>query len=199
MSSLLTFCLTVLLLLITPGPGVLSTAGLGAAYGFRAGLHYVLGLWLGTNLVALIVVSGFAAAALAIPWARYSLLILSTCYLTYIAFRIAFAGSKIAFIAARKRPGAMAGLFLQFINPKAYAVNTVWFTGFAFYADSLLVETLIKFLIINAIWIPIHLCWLAAGSIVQQLNLSARTQFLINLGMALAMLIVVGLALQSAL
>jgi threonine/homoserine/homoserine lactone efflux protein len=52
-----TFCLAVLLLLVTPGPGVLSTAGVGAAFGFNAGLRYVTGLFIGTNLVALIVVA----------------------------------------------------------------------------------------------------------------------------------------------
>lgn len=198
MSILLSFCLTVLLLLITPGPGVLSTAGLGAAFGFRAGLRYVTGLCFGTNLVALIVVSGFAAAALAIPWARLTLLVLSTCYLSYIAFRIAFAGSKIAFITNKKQPGMVAGVLLQLINPKAYAVNTIWFTGFAFYPESLLIETLLKFFIINAVWIPIHLGWLAAGNLVQQLNLPDKTQFRINIAMALALLVVVILALASA-
>jgi hypothetical protein len=32
---------------------VLSTAGVGSAYGFRPGLGYVTGLFIGTNLVAL--------------------------------------------------------------------------------------------------------------------------------------------------
>jgi hypothetical protein len=59
------------------------------------------------------------------------------------------------------------------------------------------VETLIKFLLINAFWIPIHLIWLAAGNTAQQLNLPPRTQFLINCLMALAMLVVVVLALLS--
>jgi len=143
------------------------------------------------------VVSGMATAIFAISWARNTLLLLSTAYLLYLAMRIAFAGSKIAFISAQKQPGIVAGLLLQAINPKAYAVNTVWFTGFAFWPESLVAETLLKFLIINAFWIPIHLIWLAAGNTVQQLKLPASTQFLINCLMALAMLSVVALALVS--
>jgi len=54
---MLTFSIAVFMLLITPGPGVLSTAGVGAAFGFSAGLRYVFGLFLGTNLVALAVIS----------------------------------------------------------------------------------------------------------------------------------------------
>ena len=194
---MLAFTFSVLLLLITPGPGVLSTAGVGAAFGFRAGLRYVVGLCIGTNLVALIVVSGLAAVVLAITWARNTLLVMSALYLLYIALRIAFAGKKIAFIHAEKIPGIRDALVLQIINPKAYAVNMTWFSGFALIPESLVAETLIKFLIINLIWIPIHLLWLAAGNAVNQLDLSPRVHFLINIGMALALVAVVTLAIYS--
>jgi len=196
---MIAFFLAVLLLLITPGPGVLSTAGVGAAFGFRAGLRYVTGLWIGTNLVALIVVSGLAAIILANDWARYVLLILSTVYLFYLAIRIALAGRRIAFISVSSKPGLRAGLLLQLINPKAYAVNLTWFSGFVLLPQSLWLETLLKFLIINLIWIPIHLLWLMAGNSVNQLDLSPRTHFIINAGMATAMLVVVALAVFSLL
>ena len=192
---MLAFFFSVLLLLVTPGPGVLSTAGVGAAYGFKPGLRYVVGLCLGTNLVALIVVSGLAAVILAIDWMRNLLLVLSVLYLTSIAVRIAFAGSRIAFIEATGIPGIRAGLLLQVINPKAYAVNITWFSGFVLIPESLLTETLLKFLIINAIWIPIHLGWLALGNLVNQLDLKPLTHRIINYAMALSMMIVVGLAL----
>ncbi len=195
--AMIAFSIAVFLLLITPGPGVLSTAGVGAAFGFRAGIRYVIGLCIGTNLVALAVVSGLATVILTTHWARNTLLVLSTLYLFYLALRIAFAGSKIAFIFADKIPGIRAALILQAINPKAYVVNTTLFSGFAFHADSLIEETLIKFLIINLIWIPIHLLWLGAGSLIEQLNLNPRMQFIVNCFMALAMLAVVGLALLS--
>jgi len=194
---MLAFCLAVLLLLVTPGPGVLSTAGVGAAFGFNAGLRYVTGLFIGTNLVALIVVSGLAAIILASDWARNTLLVLSAIYLLYLAVRIAFAGKQIAFITAAEKPGLRAGLLLQLINPKAYAVNMTWFTGFALFPGSMVSETLFKFLVINLIWIPIHLLWLAAGNAVNQLELSPQTHFLINCAMALAMVVVVALAIFS--
>ncbi len=194
---MLSFSLAVLLLLATPGPGVLSTAGVGAAFGFHAGLRYVAGLCIGTNLVALIVVSGLAAIVLANDWARNTLLVLSAMYLLYLAVRIAFAGKKIAFITASEQPGVRAGLLLQLINPKAYAVNMTWFSGFVLIPGSLISETLLKFLVINLIWIPIHLLWLAAGNVVNQLDLRPRTHFIINCLMASAMLVVVALAIAS--
>ena len=59
-SDILVFTFAVFLLLVTPGPGVLSTAGVGSGFGSRAGLIYLIGLFLGTNLVALAGVGGYA-------------------------------------------------------------------------------------------------------------------------------------------
>ncbi len=191
---MLIFAAAVFFLLITPGPGVLSTAGVGSAFGFRPGARYILGLFIGTNLVALAVISGLAAIVLASAEIRLLLLIASGCYLVFLASRIALAGTKIAFIETKKAPGIWGGITLQAINPKAYTVNTTLFTGFAFWPESLATETLIKLLVINGIWIPIHFLWLGAGVWLNRLELPARVQFRINLAMAAAMLAVVALA-----
>jgi threonine/homoserine/homoserine lactone efflux protein len=135
---------------------------------------------------------------LASPVVRTILIVLSTAYLLYLAARIAFAGSKLAFIEAQKEPGVMAGLLLQPINPKAYAVNTSLFAGFPIFADALMVEFLVKLLILNLIWIPIHVGWVWAGGALKKLDLPAQTQRKINFAMAASMLLVVGLAIFSA-
>ena len=191
---MLAFALAALLLLITPGPGVMSLAGVGAAFGPRPGLAYMSGLCLGTKLVAGMVVAGYAALLLATPYIRTALMALSFGYLFWLALKIAFAGRKLAFIQADRPPGLVGGVTLQIINPKAYVVNTALFTGFAFANSSLLAETAWKFLILNAIWIVIHLLWLYAGISLNRFNLSERAQFTINSGMALAMVGVVILA-----
>ncbi len=191
---MLTFLAAVFFLLITPGPGVLSTAGVGSGFGYRPGLQYVAGLFVGTNLVAIAVVSGVAAIVFSQPGVRTVLLYASAAYLFYLALKIAFSGTKIAFIHAERPPGFLGGIALQAINPKAYAVNTALFTGFAFMPASLATETLLKFLLINAIWIPVHLIWLSAGVYLHRLELSGRAHFLINAAMAVSMLMVVALA-----
>ncbi|MDX5383555.1 MAG: LysE family translocator [Rhodobacterales bacterium] len=193
------FVAAVFFLIITPGPGVLSTAGVGSGFGFKAGSRYVLGLFLGTNLVAIAVVSGLAALVLADPRIRTILFVLSFSYLAYLAFRIAFAGNRVAFIERARPPGVGGGLLLQIVNPKAYAVNTALFTGFAFLPDSYALEVAIKFVIMNAIWIPIHFLWLMAGVTLHRLDLSERSHSLINIGMALSMLAVVAIAVIAQL
>ena len=188
---MLTFAFSVFLLIVTPGPGVLSTAGFGAAYGFNKSLRYVFGLFLGTNLVFFAVATGLIAILLSLPSLRIFLLILSTCYLFYLASKIALAGSKISFIKATSPPGIISGILLQAINPKAYVVNTTFVSGFAFYQSSFAVELIIKFFIMNSIWIPLHLLWLYVGTVLHELNLSNRNQRIINLMMSISMVIVV--------
>ena len=193
---MLTFAAAVFLLIITPGPGVLSTAGVGAAFGWRQGLFYIGGLCAGTNLVGLAVISGLAAVILAEPVVRTVLLFASSGYLGYLALRISLAGSRIAFIRTTA-PGFFAGLTLQFINPKAYAVNTALFSSFAFYPSNFAVETALKLVIMNLVWLPVHLAWLYAGVKVNSLDLPPRLQRAINLGMAACLLAVVILSVWS--
>lgn len=194
---MLTFAVAVVFLLITPGPGVMTTAGFGAAYGFRASLRYVLGLGIGNNLVFFSVVLGLAAVVLSLPILRTVLMAGSVAYLLYLAARIALAGARIGFIEAKSPPGLWGGVLLQAINPKAYAVSTSLVTGFSYAPESFAYEMLTKALILNIIWVPIHFGWLYAGVALHRLNLPHRTQRAINLAMALSMLGVVALALWS--
>ncbi len=194
---MLTFAAAVFFLIITPGPGVLSTAGVGSAFGARAGVSYLTGLFIGSNLVSIAVVSGLAAMLLADPRIRLVLFALSFGYLSYLALRIALAGSRIAFIERAKSPGVKGGILLQIINPKAYAVSTALFTGFGFLPGSYGAEVAVKFVILNLIWVPIHFFWLWAGISLHRLDLSDRTHRAINFIMASSMMVVVLLALAT--
>ena len=195
---MITFLLACLFILSTPGPGVLSTAGLGAAYGFRAGYAYIAGLFVGSNLVMFSVVSGLAAIVLQINGLRTILLIASTSYLVYLAARIAFAGSKVGFIHSDKKLGFGSAITLQIINPKAYVVGTTMFSGFPIFPDAFIQEVVVKVIILNLVWIPVHFGWLYAGASIKRLALSNEAQRRINIFMALAMLAVVGLATLSS-
>lgn len=192
---MLAFIGATLLLIITPGPGVLSIAGLGSGYGFRAGQKFLWGLWLGNFLVGLAVISGLETIIYSIPYLPTALLGLSLVYLSYLAFKIAFAGSQIAFIKADRIPGFFDALALQAINPKAYAVNATFFTSFNFWPNHSIQEIIVKIIIVNIIWIPIHFGWLYAGATLRKLNLPAKAQRGINIFMAFSMMIVVVLAL----
>ena len=54
-----------------------------------------------------------------------------------------------------------------------------------------------KFLIANAVWIPVHFAWLGAGVYLHRLDLPTKTQRIINMGMAASMIAVVVIAVFS--
>ena len=195
---MITFALAVLFLVGTPGPGVLSLAGVGAAYGYRDGVRYMIGLFFGNLAVALAVLTGLSAVLLAVPALRTTLAIASALYLLYLAYKIAFAGARVAFVERPAPPGITGGLTLQAINPKAYAVSTAIFANFAFLPENPVAEAAIKLLIFNVLWIIIHTIWLWVGVTIRKLDLPERTQRGINIVMALAMLGVVVLAAITA-
>lgn len=192
-----TFLSAVFFLLITPGPGVLSTAGTGAAFGYRQGAIYLTGLFIGSNLVMFGVATGLFALVAANEGIRAVLAILSALYLGWMALKIVLAGSKVGFIAAGSAPSLLDGILLQLVNPKAYVVGTTLFGNFIFMPDAYWLEVAIKFVLINAIWVPVHILWLWFGVSLKRLDLPPRAQFGVNLAMALSMLLVVGLAMWS--
>ena len=196
---MINFALAVFFLIITPGPGVLSVAGVGAAFGYKSGLRYILGLCLGTNLVALAVVTGLATIVLSNYALRMILMVCSSSYLLFLAYKIASRGADISFLRSEQKPGVLAGFLLQLVNPKAYAVNTAMYSGFIIYPSSIAFEVGIKFIIMNLIWFPIHLFWLFLGTYLKSLNLPSKLQIKINFLMAVALVIVVFLALFSSL
>jgi len=196
-SNLLEFIVASVLLIITPGPGVLSLAGVGSAFGFKSGVRYFFGLFIGHNLVGFLVISGLGALLLGNPFIRTILMVLSSGYLIYLASRIAFSGSKIGFKAHSHIPGLKSGLFLQIINPKAYVVSTTMYSGFLMIENSFLLEVLTKCLIANLIWIPVHVLWLYLGVLIKSLELTAKVQKSINYFMAVSMISVVFLAMLT--
>ena len=196
---MITFAIVSFLMFVTPGPGVLSLAGVGAAFGWRQGFVYMAGLFVGHVLVSLAVITGLATIILAEPIVRTILLFCSAGYLSYLALRIALAGSKIGFIEMLQAPGFVAGMSLQFINPKAYAVHTTFFTGFAFYPGSFAVEISLKLIILNTTWLLLHTLWLYAGFRLHKLQLSSKVQKWINILMALCLCVVISLSVNSIL
>lgn len=192
---MIAFAAATFFLLITPGPGVLTTAGVGSAFGFRAGLPYLCGIVFGSLMVMAAVATGLAAVILSYPPVRTVLIVLSVAYLVYLAGRIALTGSRVAFIDADRPLGFANGVGLQIVNPKAYAVFTTLFSGFAFYPANTALEALAKAVIFTSISVPVHMLWLYAGDSLKRLALSAGATRAINMGMAAAMLAVVALAL----
>ncbi len=179
------------LMMVTPGPGVLSLAGVGAGFGWRVGIMYLIGLFFGTNGVALLVVLGFKQFLFEIDGVELTFLFLSLSYLSFLSWRIATSDNKTGFKETSKAPKLYEGIFLQFVNPKAYVVQGHLFVVLSLGMNSYNVEILTKFLIVNSIWIPIHILWLWLGISLKKWSLASKKQVWVNRGMGLALFAVV--------
>ena len=179
------------LMMVTPGPGVLSLAGVGAGFGWRVGIMYLIGLFLGTNGVALLVVLGFKQFLFEIDGVELTFLVLSLSYLSFLSWRIATSDNKTGFKETSKAPKLYEGIFLQFVNPKAYVVQGHLFVVLSLGISSYNTEIFTKFLIVNSIWIPINILWLWLGISLKKWSLASNKQVWVNRGMGLALFAVV--------
>ena len=188
---MITYIIISFLMMVTPGPGVLSLAGVGAGFGWKVGMMYLIGLFFGTNGVALLVVLGFKQFLFEIDGVEITFLLLSLSYLSFLSWRIAISDNKTSFKQSLKAPRLYEGIFLQFVNPKAYVVQGHLFVvlslGMASYSN----EIIVKFIIVNSIWIPIHLLWLWLGISLKKWSLAVNKQIWVNRGMGLALFVVV--------
>ena len=188
---MITYIIISFLMMVTPGPGVLSLAGVGAGFGWKVGMMYLIGLFFGTNGVALLVVLGFKQFLFEIDGVEITFLLLSLSYLSFLSWRIATSDNKTGFTQSLKAPRLYEGIFLQFVNPKAYVVQGHLFVVLSLGMASYSTEIIVKFIIVNSIWIPIHLLWLWLGISLKKWSLAVNKQVWVNRGMGLALFAVV--------
>ena len=191
---MITYIIISFLMMVTPGPGVLSLAGVGAGFGWKVGMMYLIGLFFGTNGVALLVVLGFKQFLFEIDGVEITFLLLSLSYLSFLSWRIATSDNKTGFKQSFKAPRLYEGIFLQFVNPKAYVVQGHLFVVLSLGLASFNAEIIVKFIIVNSIWIPIHLLWLWLGISLKKWSLGVNKQIWVNRGMGLALFAVVVLS-----
>ena len=189
-----TFAIAIFLMIITPGPAVLSLAGTGAGFGWRPGIFYLLGLFIGTNSVMILVITGLKGVLFKIPFVEPVFLIVSLSYLTWIAWRIAFSDNKTTITSIKKEPTFFEAIFLQLINPKVYLVNGILFAGFPIENLNLNQEIIAKVIIINLVWIPVHFFWLWLGIRLRSWGLESGKQKKVNKFMGFSLFVVVILA-----
>ena len=191
---MITYIIISFLMMVTPGPGVLSLAGVGAGFGWKVGMMYLIGLFFGTNGVALLVVLGFKQFLFEIDGVEITFLLLSLSYLSFLSWRIATSDNKTGFKQSLKAPRLYEGIFLQFVNPKAYVVQGHLFVVLSLGLASFNTEIIVKFIIVNSIWIPIHLLWLWLGISLKKWSLCVNKQIWVNRGLGLALFAVVVLS-----
>ena len=172
----------------SPGPNTLSLAAVGAAFGWRRGLAYMLGLNLGMFLVIAAVGSGVTGTVLAIPGAAPVIAAAAVFYFLYLAYRIATAPPLSSDGGAGRPPPWGVAVLISLSNPKAYAAMAALFSGFILAAGDFVADFAAKTVVLMAVIFVVNAVWLLIGASLTPFFRDPKASRLINIGFAIALL-----------
>ncbi|KAF0104472.1 MAG: hypothetical protein FD144_1367 [Rhodospirillaceae bacterium] len=194
MDALPGFLIAALALAGSPGPATLSLAAAGAAFGARGGIAYLAGIVLGMVAVMAIVASGTAGLLLAVPGVAPAVAILAAAYFVWLAWRIATAPPMSVAGVRREPPTFAAGLLLSLVNPKGYVAMAALYSGFTLRPDRLGADLALKLVLLTLVIAAVNVCWLLAGSALTRFFRDPRSNRVVNLVFASALVGSVALA-----
>lgn len=195
MENLIGFLAAAFALAGSPGPNTLSLAAVGAAFGHRRGLGYMMGLNLGMVAVIALVGSGIASLLFIIPGAAPVITLLAAAYFIYLAYRIATAPPLTDNHSDSEPPSWIAAVFVSLANPKAYAAMAAMFSGFVLIEAGGFGDATVKAIVLVGVIVVVNIVWLLAGSALTPLFRSPRSSRVINVIFAAALLISVAAAM----
>jgi len=193
--NLVLLWLAALPLMGSPGPATLSTAAVGASFGWRRGLPYLAGIVCGTAGVLLLIATGVTAAILAVPALKTAIVLLAAAYILYLAWRIATAPPLSAETATAKAPAFPGGFFLAIANPKAFAAIGAVYAGHSVFEGDLAADAAAKIAALALVILLVNTLWLFFGTLVAQALHDPAKSRLANVTFAVLLVASVGLAL----
>lgn len=168
MSSSLPLLTFVLIGLFSPGPNVVMLTASGARFGFRATLPHLLGVPIGTGLIAATSALGLGVVLLSTPKLTLIFQIAAAIWILWLAWRTAQAaragrasdnGKPLTFVEA---------ILFQVINAKLWAVAIAASAGFSI-GLSLPAEALRLFAAFTCLNLAVCLFWTTAGHLLADL------------------------------
>lgn len=151
--------------LFTPGPNVVMLTASGARFGFRATLPHLLGVPVGTGLIAAVGALGLGAVLFAMPALKLTFQIIAAGWILWLAWRIAQAG-RAGRAADRGQPFTfLQAVGFQAVNPKVWAVTLAAVAGFGI-GLSPAQEALRQFICVAGINLAVCLFWTTTGHVL---------------------------------
>ena len=189
MEIYISFVLAALALAGSPGPNTLSLAAVGAAFGMRRGIGFMLGLNIGMFFVITIVGSGVAGLLFVIPGAGQFVIILAAIYFVFLAYKIATAPPISKDYNENEPPSWFAAILVSLANPKAYAAMAAMFSGFVLIAESNTTDAAVKCVILMLVIMFVNVLWLIIGAALTPFLRDPVTSRIINVSFAVALVI----------
>ena len=152
----------------TPGPNNIMSMSNASKKGFRAALPFNFGIWVGFTLVMATCTLFCTALSALIPALRVPMLVLGAAYMLYLAWGTFRSSGVIQ--EDHSREGFLAGLLLQFVNPKIYLYGIMSMEAYILpYYEGQSIILLGFALLLAFIGFFFTLCWSAFGSVFRRL------------------------------
>ena len=150
--------------LFSPGPNVVMLTTSGARFGFRATLPHLLGVSIGTGLLAAASVLGVQSILFALPAIEFTIKLISALWILWLSWKLINASLAKAQNTDRPFTFFQAILF-QVVNPKVWAVALAASAGFS--SDlNIWAEAARLFLGFSLINLFVCLFWTSAGHLL---------------------------------
>ena len=150
--------------LFSPGPTVVMLTTSGARFGFRATLPHLLGVPIGTGLLAAASVLGVQSILFALPAIEFTIKLISALWILWLSWKLINASLAKAQNTDRPFTFFQAILF-QVLNPKVWAVALAASAGFS--SDlNIWAEAARLFLGFSLINLFVCLFWTSAGHLL---------------------------------
>lgn len=116
--------------LFSPGPNVVMLTASGARFGFGRTLPHLLGVPVGTAIVAAVSGFGIGTSLLSIPALKLVFQLLAAAWILWLAYKTARAG-RLGRTADQDKPFSfIQAITFQAVNPKVWAVAIAAAAGF---------------------------------------------------------------------
>jgi len=186
--DLIGFIIFALVTLLTPGPNNYLLFAHGKNYGFNDSYKLMAGIFSG--FIVLLFISGYGISEVIMrsPTVALILKIISSAWLLYLAFVL----SKISTNTdtdSHPKIGYLHGLFMQFVNPKAWIVSISGASAFMPQLANTHTSVAVFAFIYAGIGIPCMITWVMFGGLISKWLKSERTHKIVGYSIFSLMLV----------
>jgi len=174
---------------ITPGPNNILILASGVNYGIKRSLPHFFGINVGFPLLVIAVGLGAGLLFKQFPGLHTVLKIGGTCYLLYLAYKVATASTnKIS--TENKKPFTFIQAFLfQWVNPKAWIMAIGAVVTFASASGNYFLQVIIITVAFIFFGLPCTGLWLLFGASLKNLLSNPKRIYIFNQVMALLLVV----------
>lgn len=158
---------------ITPGPNNYLLFSFGKKYGFKDSYKLMFGIFLGFFI--LLYASGYGIAGIVTrsPVIGSILKVVSSIWLFYLAIVLSKLSSDIS-VDPHAKIGFFQGLFLQFVNPKAWIMAITGAGAFLPQFENIHLSVFIFAITFGLVGVPCMISWILFGDLISKVLRSER-------------------------